>query len=306
MANSSGESHADGVAPRRNTGGAYATPLRYPGGKGRLGPWFGELIRHNRLSGGWYVEPYAGGAGAALYLLFNDLVSHIVVNDIDPRIYAFWTSVTRHTEKLIHKIRSIPPSLETWEQQKIVAASPGDHCALDVGFATFFLNRTNRSGILSAGLIGGKGQHGNWKLDARYNRDVLCDRIARIGSRASQITVLCMDALDLVSNAAPGFPNKCLVYFDPPYFKKGGMLYENHYEKEDHKAISNSIKDARFPLVVTYDDCAPIRRMYQGMRSATFSLHYSTHNERPRTSEALFYKNLELPSRPRMTRGFQF
>lgn len=290
---------------KTNTGGAFVTPLRYPGGKGRLGPWLAQVMSHNDLIGGWYVEPYAGGAGVALFLLTEGFAEQIVINDADPVVYAFWRAATERPRELIERILNTPATMATWDQQKAIIETPNNHNYVDVGFAAFFLNRTNRSGILSAGVIGGKAQSGRWRLDARYNIPELCRRIAKIGGLSNQITVVNMDALDLLTDAAPGFPKKCLVYLDPPYFVKGSQLYRNHYAPDDHAVIAECVARAEYPVIVTYDDCPEIRNLYDDLRSVTFSLHYSTHAARPKASEALFYKNIDLPFDPLMTRSFR-
>lgn len=289
-----------------NTGGTFVTPLRYPGGKGRLAPWLSEVVRHNKLSGGWYVEPYAGGAGAALYLLTGQHVDHVVINDADPVVHAFWKVATKNSAELIRLIRSTPITIKTWEKQKEILENPKNHCQMDIGFAMFFLNRTNRSGILSAGVIGGKAQKGVWKLDARYNVSELCGRIEKIGQLRNNITVLCMDAVNLLSDIAPGFPKKTLVYLDPPYYEKGSLLYRNYYKSEDHVEVARCVSRAKYPVVVTYDDCQAVKDLYRGVNAADFSLHYSTHSARPRATEVLFYKNLKLPVQPRITRSPHF
>jgi DNA adenine methylase len=260
-------------------------------------------MRHNKISGGWYVEPYAGGAGAALHLLTQGFVDHIVINDADPIVYAFWRAATEQNTALLSMIRSTPVTMETWHRQRQVIASPGDHDLVEVAFATFFLNRTNRSGILSAGVIGGKAQGGPYKLDARYNATELCSRIELVGALSKRITVLGMDALDLLTDVAPGFPDECLVYLDPPYFVKGSLLYRNHYGPEDHAAIAQCVAQASYPLIVTYDNCQEVLDLYRSFDSSTFELHYSTHSTRPLTSEVLFYRNLVLPFQPSMTRS---
>ena len=288
-----------------NTGGAFVTPLRYPGGKGRLGPWLAHVMSHNDLVGGWYVEPYAGGAGLALFLLTEGFVEQIVINDADPLVYAFWRAATERPRELIERILTTPATMETWYLQKSIVETQNNYDFVDIGFATFFLNRTNRSGILSAGVIGGKSQSGRWRLDARYNIPELCRRIAKIGALSNHITVLNMDALDLLTDAAPGFPKKCLVYLDPPYYLKGSQLYRNHYAPDDHAVIAECVACAEYPVIVTYDDCPEIRNLYDGLSSVTFSLHYSTHTARPKASEALFYKNINLPFDPLMSRSFR-
>ncbi|WP_406676401.1 DNA adenine methylase [Moorella sp. ACPs] len=280
----------------------FATPLRYPGGKGRLGPWLGELVRYNRISGGWYVEPYAGGAGAAIYLLLEGYVDHIVINDIDPLIYAFWWAVLNDTDNLLRLINDTPITIDSWHKQKKVYASPEQYSTTEVGFATFFLNRTNRSGILTAGVIGGQGQKGHYKLDARFNKKELSRRIQRIAMRRRHISIYQLDALELLNKLIDDLPKKTLIYLDPPYYNKGSLLYKNYYKENDHIKVAEKIKGLKLPWVLTYDDCEPIRFLYRGYPSVKFSLHYSTNLKRPKATEIMFYGNLDLHAPPRLRR----
>jgi DNA adenine methylase len=286
-------------------GGFFASPLRYPGGKGRLGPWLATVIEANRLKGGWYAEPYAGGAGAALFLLLQKHVEHIIINDADPMIYAFWQSVVNNSAEFEAMVRETPVTMESRNRFLGIAAQPEQHSTLELGFAAFFLNRTSRSGILAGGVIGGKQQNGVYKLDARYSHEDLISRVRAIGMLRGQITVLGMDALDLLLDCSPGLPRKSLVYLDPPYYIKGSQLYRNHYQHADHEAISECAHRAKYPLLITYDDCDQIRDLYDGMNSSEFTLQYSTHMARPEAREIMFYANLNLPAAPTLTRGTQ-
>lgn len=285
--------------------GYFASPLRYPGGKGRLGPWLATVIATNGLSSGWYVEPYAGGAGAALYLLLQKHVDHIVINDADPLIHAFWQSVVNDSEAFEVLIRATPVTMESRERFSAMVANPQAHSTLELGFAAFFLNRTSRSGILAGGVIGGRKQAGAYKLDARYTHEDLISRVRAIGRLRKQIIVLGMDALDLLLCCSPGFPDKSLVYLDPPYYLKGSQLYRNYYQHADHEAIARCARNAKYPLLITYDDCRQIRDLYCGMSSSNFSLQYSTHLARPTASEVMFYANVKLPAPPTLTRAAQ-
>ncbi|SSW68271.1 hypothetical protein AVE30378_03007 [Achromobacter veterisilvae] len=282
---------------------SFLTPLRYPGGKGRLGPWIAELLRHNKISGGWYAEPYAGGCGAALFLLIHGYVDRIIINDADPVIFSFWKAVTEQTDELIAKIKSTRVSMTAWRAQREILAAPSEHCQLDVAFAAFFLNRTNRSGILAGGVIGGKSQSGVWKLGARYNKDDLVERIRAIGKLSKRIDVYGLDALDLLDVIEPKLPEKSLVYLDPPYFQKGAQLYRNFYSPDDHAAIARRVAQLKVPVIVTYDKAQEISALYHSFDQVEFSLRYSTHTARPQATELLIYKNLSLQSRPELTRG---
>lgn len=281
---------------------SFVTPLRYPGGKGRLGAWLAELLEHNGLTGGLYVEPYAGGAGAAMYLLANDHVERIAINDIDPVVHAFWWAVLNDTERLVDLVMETPVTMETWHQQREVIANAAKYDLTTLGFATFFLNRTNRSGMIKGGVIGGQKQTGKYLIDARYNKDGLAERIARIGAMRSRIQLFNVDALELLTHSELELDRHSLIYLDPPYFEKGSQLYRNHYKPEDHQRIADAVMAIKTPWLVTYDNCDEIKRLYQQAQGVEFSLHYSTHMHRPRATEAMFYGNLAIHSAPQMRR----
>lgn len=286
-----------------NGGGSFVSPLRYPGGKGRLGPWIASLLKANSLDGGCYVETYAGGAGVAMYLLLRNHVRRIVINDADPVVYAFWRTIVQEPAALIYEIRTRAPTMETREFAKEVLANVAGHSASEVAFSTFFLNRTSRSGILKGGVIGGKAQDGKFKLDARYNRDDLIARIQAIAAERHRIQVYGLDAIEFLNKIDPKLPKKSLIYLDPPYYVKGSQLYRNFYDHKDHVDVATVAKGLTHPTIITYDDVPEIRMIYKGMKSTLLSLHYSTHTERPLTSEVMFYADLTLPMPPTMTRG---
>lgn len=297
--------HTENTEMGRSTpsrGGAFATPLRYPGGKGRLGAWLAQLMRANRISGGWYVEPYAGGAGAALLLLSRGYVDHIVLNDLDPVVHAFWQSVLSDTDGILSLLESTPVTIDSWERQRQIHANPQSFSPTEVGFATFFLNRTNRSGILKGGVIGGKAQTGPWSMTARFNKSDLAERIRTVASLRRHISLYHEDAVDLLRGIGADLPPRSLTYLDPPYYHKGSQLYRNHYRPEDHAAIAAAVAQISTPWLVTYDNCPEICALYQEFDSVKFSLHYSTHKERPLATEIMFYGNLEMETPPVMSR----
>ena len=278
------------------------TPLRYPGGKGKLGPWLGELMRHNKISGGYYIEPYAGGAGAALYLLMSGYVNHIIINDLDPAIYAFWWSILNQSDEFIEKIKQVDVTAYEWEKQKEILRNIDKHNMLDIGFGAFFLNRTNRSGILKGGMIGGKDQTGNYKIDARYNKENLIERIEYIAFYKDRISLYNLDALELLQDVVCNLPDKALIYLDPPYYVKGSQLYRNHYKHEDHKELSDVVKNLCHSWLVTYDKCDSIKKLYSDVDEIEFSLRYSTHLSRNVATEYMFYGNLQLHKSPSLVK----
>ena len=253
------------------------TPLRYPGGKSSLSSFLAQVVELNDLQGGTYVEPYAGGAGAALNLLFQGTVSRIVINDFDPAIYAFWVSVLNETDELSHRISSVPLNIEEWHRQKNILKTYNQQNISDVGFAALFLNRCNRSGILKAGPIGGQDQTGAYTMDVRFNRENLVKKIRRIERHKERISVYNLDAIDLLQNVVPGISGPKLIYLDPPYFTKGPQLYMNAYEHDDHENLAWALgkMSSSDCWVLTYDDAHEIRALYQNSVTSTYTLNYS-------------------------------
>lgn len=242
----------------------------------------------NALLDGHYVEAYAGGAAIAWSLLFDEYVRHVHVNDIDPAVFAFWASVLHHTEELCRMIHDTSVNMRTWRRQRAILERPADHSQLELGFAAFFLNRTNRSGIMRGGVIGGKAQTGLWKLDARFNKDDLISRIIRIARYASRVSLYNIDAARLLRQLVPELPSRSLIYLDPPYYVKGKDLYEHHYTDGDHKAIFSilsSLYDR--PWIVTYDAAPQLLRLYRGCRRIRYDLSYSA-QDRYSGSEVMF------------------
>jgi DNA adenine methylase len=273
----------------------YYSPLRYPGGKGKVADYFKQVFKDNLLYDGVYIEPYAGGASVALSLLFNEYASRIIINDIDRSIFAFWECVLNRTDQLCKLIRDTPVNIKTWEIQRSIHRSKRRHGILKLGFSTFFLNRTNRSGILNAGVIGGRQQTGNWKIDARYNKKDLITRIEKIALYKNKIQLYNSDAVDLVKTLRKTLPKKSLFYFDPPYYIKGKDLYLNFYEAQDHQEISIEIgKINKQKWIITYDNVKPIKTLYQEYRQKKYNLNYSATQATTGEEVMIFSHNMHI------------
>jgi len=256
------------------------TPLRYPGGKSQLTPVIVDILSRNNMLYGEYAEPFAGGAGIAMTLLLNDYVSGIYLNDVDPVIYSFWYSVLNHTEALCDLVQSVDVSIAEWHQQRAIFQTSGAKSHLQRGFATLFLNRTNRSGILKAGVIGGLDQTGNFKLDCRFNKADLTRKIRRIGGYRDQITLTSLDALKFIKTVLPNSAKQTFVNLDPPYFGKGPELYTNFYNAEDHVLLAKAVIGLKRRWIVTYDDTPETRNLYRDYPMYSNSLNYSAQVKR--------------------------
>ncbi|EOY4305013.1 TPA: DNA adenine methylase [Proteus mirabilis] len=275
----------------------FYTPLRYPGGKGKLSYYIKSLIDENSLNDGSYIEPYAGGAGVALELLLQEYVRYIHINDIDIAIYSFWNSILNNTENFSKLVHDTKIDLENWEKQKNILLNSEKHSTLEIGFATFFLNRTNRSGILKAGVIGGKAQLGKWKIDVRFNKKDLLKRIEKIANYSSRIYIYNLDTLDLLKSLPIQSPEKTLLYLDPPYYVKGQGLYRNFYEHDDHVAVMNALNKTSFPYwIVSYDNHEEIKNIYNKFRIKEYDLQYTAHKKRTGGEIMIFSDQLKIPN----------
>lgn len=261
---------------RSNTKRPRISPLRYPGGKSALYSRLRRIIREMDMAGCTYVEPYAGGAGAGLSLLVTGQVERVIINDLDPAIHAFWATLQAEPRFLVDRIQRTTLDVAEWRRQREIylAADQRDLGAL--GFATFYLNRTNRSGVLNGGPIGGLDQSGNYKIDARFNRETLAERIRIISLYSDCIVPLSKDGVEVIAEYAAR--DDAFIYADPPYFEKAGSLYLNAFSAGDHAELARVLNGVAYrPWVLTYDNAPQVAELYPERCRREFELHYSAH-----------------------------
>lgn len=269
----------------------FYSPLRYPGGKGKLAEFMKYMIDQLGHSGGTYIEPFAGGAGIAIELLLRGIVSRIVINDYDKGIWSFWKAVLTESERFITELAVVPLTMDEWNRQRDICLTRNDKYSFELGFATFYMNRTNRSGIIKGGVIGGMDQSGSWKMDVRFNREELIQRIERIAERKLDIKLYNKDINSFITRYIPLYEENALVYFDPPYFKKGKQLYMNYFQFEDHVRIESTIKDyVKCDWIITYDDAPEIENIYRDYLMCLYDLNYSV-SSKCKASELIIFKD---------------
>lgn len=254
------------------------SPLRYPGGKNKLTPLVDILMKNAGISEGIYIEPFVGGGGVALSLLLNGKVRKIVINDFDIAIYSVWYAILNETDKFINLIDSVELSIEEWKKQKKIYLQNKTKYSIELAFATFYLNRTNRSGILKAGPIGGYNQNGNYLIDARFNKEKLKEKIRLISKYKSQIELYNLEIKEFINQVLPHYKKNSFIYFDPPYFKKGKELYTNFFDSNDHQELARLIIKIESPWMITYDDVQEIEQLYSKKYLKRFDINYSLAN----------------------------
>lgn len=255
------------------------SPLRYPGGKYKIYNYVKDLIQANNCTS--YIEPFSGGSAVAIQLLLDDQVKKITLNDYDPAIYAFWHSVLYKTDEIVDKIKATDITIEEWYKQREIQLKMESDDLLSLGFSTLYLNRTNRSGIIKAGVIGGKLQNSKeYKMDCRFNKKSIIERIKAISNLSEKIELHNMDAIDLIDKIIKKTRNS-FTFFDPPYYKKGPSLYTNFYSDGDHSMLAKKIKQnlRNRKWIVTYDHCDEIKSKYSNLEYLEFHLNYSVQNK---------------------------
>lgn len=272
----------------------FYSPLRYPGGKNKLAKFIAQICIDNNIDG-HYIEPYAGGASVALYLLIEKKVKKITINDFDRSIYAFWYSVLNHTKELCILINSTNINYENWLKQKEIQKNKKTARLLDLGFSTLFLNRTNISGIINAGMIGGIEQKGKYKIDCRFNKKAIIERIKLIANFRKQITLENLDAIELIKKIQKSLSNtNGIFYFDPPYYNKGSSLYMNSYKHKQHVEVSEAIKNIKnMAWIVSYDNTQEIKDIYSWAEDqiVEYSLNHSAYRSK-KGGEIIITKNI--------------
>lgn len=274
----------------------HHSPLRYPGGKQRLTPFVLEILEENEIDGK-YAEPFAGGAGVAIELLISGKIKNVYLNDKDYGVYCFWYSIKHFNEEFCKKVETIPLNIKEWRHQREVHRHQDQYNVFEVGFSFFYLNRCNRSGVISGGVIGGLDQTGNYKIDARFNRLELIRRIARLGMFSDSIKVSNLDAKTFVTKFKKTFSSNTLLYLDPPYYVKGQGLYLNHYNHSDHADlclhISKHLEEHNW--ILSYDAVEPIVRLYDDRPRFVYDLQYSAAESRIGSEIFIFSDMLSIP-----------
>lgn len=280
------------------------SPLRYPGGKTSLWSMIANIIVTNALGQCHYVEPYAGGSGLALSLLFKGFVNELHLNDIDRSIYCFWQAILHNTDEFITKLKKTPITMDEWYKQRLIQCNKSNVDDFDLAFSSFFLNRTNRSGILNAGMIGGYAQDGAYTLDCRFNKERLIEKIKQIQNLKDNIHFYNMDAIDFINKTCSNIPQHNIFYcIDPPYFGKGKTLYTNAYAPDDHAKLAKLLIKLNVPWVLTYDDVPEIKNLYRNKRQYHFNLNYSAAHKRVGTELLIASDNLALTGQLKLSKA---
>jgi len=273
-----------------------ASPLRYPGGKSAMAGLLSQIRRLNGLGERAIAEPFAGGAGASLTLLYLEETHEIHVNDADLAIHDFWWTLINRPKSFLALLASSQVNMDEWYRQRGIYRDRGSVSRVQRGFSAFYLNRCNRSGIImNGGPIGGIEQKGYWKLNARFNKPDLQRRCEKVAEYRGRIQVSNLDGIALIDSLDS---NSTFFFIDPPYFAKGGMVYLNSLKHDYHADLACRLKSMmNAAWVLTYDDCPEIRRLYRGWATIRpFALRYAAAERRSGKEILIAPKWMHLPT----------
>ncbi|MDN2567923.1 DNA adenine methylase [Aquibium sp. A9E412] len=261
-----------------------ASPFRYPGGKGFLTGYLASQLETLTAGDRHYAEPFCGGAGAAINLLEDGAVATIHLNDADIRVHSAWRAIVQETDRFLERLANVPLTLEEWHASRdlLISSEAGEY-SFELGFATYFINRTSRAGIiLGSGPIGGYRQTGRWKIDARFYRESMSRRIAWIGENRDRIRLTNEDALVFMARAKDRMPlERTLLFVDPPYVQAGSKLYLNAMSESKHSALADMLQSGGYPhWILTYDNHPLIHRLYADFTLRSIQVNYSLRSAR--------------------------
>jgi DNA adenine methylase len=268
------------------------SPMRYPGSKAVIAEYIGEILVRNHMHGATYVEPFCGGSSVALDLLYSEQVSRVVLNDIDYRLFSFWDAILRKPEEFCDQLRRTPVTMEERENQMEIYRHPEQYAPFYVGFACFFLNKTNRSGILTGGPIGGTEQSGPWKITTKFGKDYFYRVIRKFARYKDRIQLHNLDAVGFLEKVVRPI-EKTFIFLDPPYHGVGKELYKDHYfVDKDHCRLAQALQEVDKPWLMTYDDVPEIRALYSDNTVEDLQMYYHTYAKKNK-DEILIYGNCQ-------------
>ena len=272
-------------------------PLRYPGSKASFSSSVGAFVTACGYTGFEIVEPFAGSASVSIDLVSSGICSKATLIERDPLLYAFWHAVFFDTQRLCNKIKELSVNLATWHELRplLTIKSPDEHELLDLAVAGLFFNRTNFSGVLHAGPIGGQQQKSAYKINCRFNKDDLIVRIRAISKLKDRVAVIFSDALEYLENQKSLNNLNRFYYIDPPYFVQGEKLYRYSFELPQHKQLAKVLRELKAPWLLSYDKHAVIEMLYERYVSSGFEFKYSSKTRK--VEREFLVTNIKLPKK---------
>ena len=239
--------------------------LRYPGGKSRAVPEIMALIPPHikRLA-----SPFIGGGSVEIACAANGM--EVFGYDVFEPLVNFWKQILRAPLEIKRQAEKYHP-LSRAAFYALQADYQNIKTKGEKAAAFYVLNRSSFSGTTLSG--GMSPDH------PRFTKSSL-DRLGKF--RIQGLRVEKMDFRDSIAKHQRDF-----LYLDPPYLngqKLYGMRGDTHHGF-DHLALARLLK-RRGGWILSYNDCACVRKLYDGYQILTPQWTYGMGGEK-KSSEVL-------------------
>jgi DNA adenine methylase len=289
-----------------------ASFFRYPGGKSKFRDEILTAIAATSNDAMEYREPFFGGGSVGLMVLEdNDHTKQVSqdpfdllfsfdtptkgknakektfgyrsfwINDKDVGIFSLWNAVINNPEELKELVNSFKPSIQAFDDYKqFFLDNPTPTTISEIvecGFRKLAIHQISYSGlgVKSGGPLGGRNQDANTKypIDCRWSPSNICKKIDLIHKQFISVDARVTNsdfAAMITDTSRPAF-----IYLDPPYYMKGGDLYQHAFTEDDHRRMADLLRVCPHPWVLSYDDCPEIRDLYSWARIEAFDAKYT-------------------------------
>lgn len=257
--------------------------LRYPGGKTKIKKTIlSKLIKiyDNDNDINEYREPFFGGGSIGLeFIKESPNIKNFWLNDKDFGIYALWKSVLSNPTELKFLVREFVPTVGKFYEFKndLLFGEKSDDI-VNIGFKKLAIHQISYSGLgtKSGSPQGGKSQKSKYKIDCRWSPNHICKNIDNINNLfcSRNIKITNLDFSEILDGG------EALIYLDPPYYEKGGELYQYSFNFWDHLKLAESLKLTKNKWLLSYDDCSEIRKLYSWAQTEEINLNYTINSSR--------------------------
>jgi DNA adenine methylase len=195
----------------------------------------------------------------------NRNVFSIWINDKDPGVTALWTSVMKYPEQLKSLVKAFKPSSNVFLEYRdiLINNTIATSDIVVIGFMKLVVHQLSYSGL---GTKAGTTESKN-KIDSRWSQAAICRKIDNINGKFSKLYIpnkecTAFDFEPLLDQ----YKKNCVIYLDPPPYKKGNSLYQYGFSIDDHQRLAESVRKTKNRWLLSYDNCPEVKELYKGFK----------------------------------------
>ncbi len=248
----------------------FKSPLRYPGGKQKaidlISSKFPQKV-------GEYREPMVGGGSVYFRARSMRLARTYWINDLFEELVSFWKICQNPQlcDQLTNELEILRQSFASADEIKeYFLAARKEKCDNEFRIAElfFFFNRVTFSGTTRAGGFSSAASIKRFTASS-------IQRLQSLPSALEDTRISQLDFEELIS--APG--KDVFLFLDPPYYTATRLYGKNgSLHNFDHERLSAALRKTRHRFLITYDDCAELRKLYSWAKIEEWQLQYGMNN----------------------------